>query len=159
MSDVSRGLTYSNLITVTPVLTVHANYANGDYVGTSAVAMTLAGAARVPGGWGHITHIELVDYALQSVTGELWIFTEAPTPPADSAAWTISDADALKCIGVANFATYYASALNSVAYYTGNPIGFECAAGSVDLYACFVTRGAPALASGDLSFRVMCVQD
>lgn len=158
MSDISRGLTYSNLITVTPTLTVHAGYVAGDFVGTSTVPMTFAAAARVPGGTGFIISAVLVDYAGQSVQGELWLFSGTVTPPADSAAWTIADADALKCIGVIPFATYYASALNCVSQWSGQ-IGFKCGNGSIDLYGCFVTRGAPAYASGDISFRLMFTQD
>jgi len=44
MPDLVEGLTRSNLITVTPVLSVAALYVAGDYVGTSSVAMTFAAA-------------------------------------------------------------------------------------------------------------------
>jgi hypothetical protein len=144
-------------VDVVPTLTVHATYVSGDYVGESGVAMTFAGCARGAAGTGKVTGAVLIDYALQSVAGELWLFDTAPTPPNDSAAWTITDANAARCIGVIPFALYYASALNSVAPVSNLSIPYKCAATS--LFGCFVTRGAPAYASGDLTFRLFIDQD
>jgi hypothetical protein len=146
-------------VDATPVLTVHANYVAGDYVGTSGVAIIFANAARVAGGTGVVFGALLIDFALQSQAGELWLFDQAPTPPVDSAAWSISDADAAKCIGVIPFSTYYASALNAVSPVGNLTIGFKCAAGSRDIYGCFVTRGTPAYADGDITFRLRISQD
>ena len=147
-------------VDVTPVLTVHATYVTGDYVGTSGVAGIIAGAARIAGGTGVIKSAVLVDYAKQSVNGEIWVFDSAPTPPADSAAWTLSDADAKKCIGIIPFDTHFISAVNGITQMQGNyNIGFKCATGSTSLYFCYVTRGSPAYASGDLTFRFNIWQD
>lgn len=146
------------LVNVTPVLTVHANYAAGDYVGTSADAMTFSDCARIDGGSGMIMGAALVDAALQSISGELWLFDTEPTPPNDSAAWTITDAHAANLVGVIPISTYYASAANSVGQSDILQIPFKCAAGSRDLYGCFVTRGAPTYASGDLTFRLKVLQ-
>jgi hypothetical protein len=146
-------------IIVVPTLTVAATYVTNDYVGTSGDAMTFANAARINAGTGIIVSAVLVDYALQSVMGELWLFDTEPTPPADSAAWTITDAHAARCIGVIPFNTYYPSALNSVAPVGNLTIAFQCAAASRDLYGCFVTRGAPVYATGNLTFRLYIIQD
>lgn len=159
MPDLNEGLTYSGRIVVTPTLTVHAGYVANDYVGTSGVAMTFANAARVPGGTGYVQSALLVDRALQKVSGELWLFDEAITPPADSAAWTLTDATIDHCIGVIPFSTYYDTAANTISFYQGYPLGFKCLAGSVDLYGCFVTRGAPAYADGDLTFKLVTIED
>jgi hypothetical protein len=143
-----------------PALTVAATYVSGDYVGTSATAMIFASCARVDAGTGVIVGCTLIDYALQSVAGELWLFDTAPTPPADSAAWTISDAHAATCIGIIPFSTYYATALNSIALgVPAFPLPFTCGAAVRTLFGCFVTRGAPAYASGDLTFRLAIMQD
>jgi hypothetical protein len=147
----------TTIINVTPTLTVHANYVSGDYVGTSSTAGVISNAARVSGGTGVILGATLIDYALQSIAGELYIFDTAVTPPADSAAWSISDADMATCLGVIPFGAYYASALNSVSPAMNQNIPFKCA--TTSLYFCFVTRGAPAYASGDLTFRFMISQD
>jgi hypothetical protein len=146
-------------IDVVPTLTVHATYVSGDYVGESGVPMTFANSARVNNGTGVIVGAVLVDYALQSVAGELWLFDTAPTPPNDSAAWTITDANAARCLGIVPFTTYYASALNSVCPVGGLTIAFQTLAASKAIYGCFVTRGAPAYASGDLTFRLRVLQD
>ena len=145
-------------VTVTPTLTTHASYVSGDFVGTDATAITIA-AGRVNDGTGVIQSAVLIDYALQSITTELWLFDSAPTPPNDSAAWTISDAHALKCIGVIKFDTYFANAANSVAVGSFQPIAFKCASGTQNIYGCLVTRGAPTYASGDVSIRLSILQD
>lgn len=147
-------------IDCSPVLTVHANYATGDYVGTSGVPIVIPEAARVNGGSGRFKSIMIIDKANAKVAGELWFFDDTITPPADSAAWSITDADAMKCIGVVAIgASYYASALNAVAQDHTNNIGFKCALTSRNIYACFVTRGAPTYADGDLVFRFNIIQD
>lgn len=147
-------------ITNAPALTVHANYATGDFVGTSGVPITFTGCARVNAGTGLITSCMLIDYALQSVSGELWLFDSIVTPPADSAAWSLSDADMATCIGIIAFNTYYASALNSISFgIPASPINFKCGASVKELYGCFVTRGSPTYASGDLTFRLSVLQD
>jgi len=147
-------------IDVAPVLTVHANYAAGDYVGTSGVAMEFALAARKKGGSGIIMGAKLIDSVLASVAAELWLFDTAITPPADSAAWTLSDAHAKRLIGVIPFSTYYASALNSFSFgKPENPFLFTCLAASQSLYGCLVTRGAPAYAAdGDVVIGLSVMQ-
>ena len=146
-------------ITVTPTLTVAGAYVANDFVGTSATGITFAGAARVANGSGVIESAVLVDYALQSAVCELWLFDVTPAGlPADNAAFTITDAAALTCIGVISFDTYYASALNSVAPATGLQIAFT-AVGGTSIFGALVTRGAPTYACGDVSFRLQIMQD
>jgi len=142
-----------------PILTVAATYVANDYIGTSGVAMIFANCARDNAGTGTVVGAVLIDGALQSVLSELWLFDTAPTPPADSAAWSISDADAVRCIGVIPFSIYYASALNSISPVSGLNIPFQTGAASRSLFGCFVTRGAPAYASLDLTFRLRILQD
>jgi len=146
-------------VPVYPVLTVAGAYISGDYVGTSATAMTFTNAVRVTGGSGVIESAVLIDKAVQSASLELWLFDTAPTPPADNAAWTISDGDVLQCIGIITFQTYYASALNSVSIAKGLGITFNANAATRDIYGCFVTRGTPTYASLDLLCRLQILQD
>jgi hypothetical protein len=140
-------------------MTTHANYVAGDFIGVDATPLSFAGCARVNAGTGMVVGDILIDYALQSIAGELWLFDATVTPPSDSAAWTISDADSVKCIGVIPFNTYYASALNSVCPVGNLTIPFKCGAGATTLFGCFVTRGAPTYASGDLTVRLRVIQD
>jgi hypothetical protein len=147
-------------LSVTPTLTVHATYAAGDYVGTSGVAMVFTGAALAAGAGGFLNGATLIDgSAAVGVAGELWVFNALVTPPDDSAAWSISDADAKKLVAVIPLSTYYASALNCVSQ--GQPDGgakhFYSADGN--LYGCLVTRGAPAYASGDVTIILSVVPD
>jgi hypothetical protein len=81
------------------------------------------------------------------------------TPPNDSAAWSVSDADILKCIGVLPFTTWYASALNSISFAQGVGMGFYLPASGSSLFGCLVTRGAPTYASGDLTVKLHVWQD
>ena len=151
--------TSMHVVNATPVLTVAATYVANDYVGTSGAPITFSDVVDENGFSGFILGCQLIDYALQSVAGELWLFDTTVTPPADSAAWTISDAHAKTCIGVIPFSTYYASALNSVSQgIPAAPIPFKCGAAVNDIYGCFVTRGAPAYASLDLTFRLYTVE-
>lgn len=151
--------TLMSVVSVTPTLTVHATYATGDFVGTSATVMTFANVARVAGGGGEIRTAILVDFAANTVAAELWLFDSAITPPADSAAWTMSDADAAHFIGLAAFSTYFSSALNSISQVTNAGIAFQCGSGLKDIYGVLVTRGTPTYASGDLTVRLVVSQD
>ena len=155
MTTAGGGMT---AIAAIPTLTVHANYVANDYVGKSGEAMAFLNCARVPGGGGVITGALVIDKALQSVSGELWLFDSDPTPPADSAAWSIADGDALRIVGVIPVSTYYASALNSIGQSDVITMPFKCASGSANLYGCFVTRGAPTYADGDLMFVLKVIQ-
>jgi len=149
-----------NTITWPPAISTGGAYVAGDYVGTDASPITFTGATRVSGGTGIIHSAVLVDKDLQSKTMELWLFDTAPTPPADNAAWTISDADSATLIGVIVFDTYYASALNSVANPTNLGIAFKAVGGS-SIYGCLVTRGTPTYSSGNgsLTIRLSILQD
>lgn len=150
----------SREIKLTPVLTVHATYATGDHVGTSATALAFTNAVRTAGGSGTIIGATLIDFATQSVSAELWLFSQSVTVPDDSAAWTITDAHSLFCIGVIPFSTYYASAANSISTGTipnGN-LPFVLPPGSTTLYGALVTRGSPAYASGDLTIRLLITE-
>jgi hypothetical protein len=149
----------TELVSATPVLTVAATYVANDYVGTSATPITFTNAVLDAGGTGVIVSAVLVDYALQSVACELWLFDTAITPPDDSAPWTLSDAHAARLLGVIPFSTYYASALNSVSVVNPVAMSIKALSGSRNIYGCIVTRGAPAYASLDLTIRLMIIQD
>lgn len=145
------------VVSATPVLTVAGAYSANDFVGTSATAISFANAVRVSAGTGIIQAAVLTDYALQSLPLELWLFDTAITPPNDNAAWTLTDAHAATCIGVIPFSTYYASALNSVSPASGLGIAFKAVATTI--YGVLVTRGAPTYATGDLTVRLVILQD
>ena len=149
----------ATVVSATPTLTVAATYVSGDYVGSTSDEIEFTECVLSAGGSGTIVSAILVDYALQSVAAELWLFDTGITAPADSAAWTITDAMSKTCIGVIPFSTYYASALNSVAPVYNIGLAFKCIAGSTSLWGALVTRGAPSYTSGDLTVRLVIWQD
>lgn len=146
-------------IDVIPTLTVHATYISGDYVGTSGTAMVFSGASRINNFTGTILSAVLIDAANASVPCELWLFDTAVTPPADSAAWTLSAGDMARCIGVIPFFSYYGAATNSISESLGIGMGFKTLSASTSIYGCLVTRGVPTYASGNLTVRLTILQD
>lgn len=146
-------------VNVTPVLTVHATYVAGDYVGTSGAAFEIPGAARIAGGSGLILSTQLIDAIAASVAGELWLFDQAVTPPDDSAAWVLSDADMAHWIGTIPFNTYYANANNSGAQgdLSAQTYSFKCPAGATSIFGCYVTKGAPGYNANVLTFRFLII--
>lgn len=154
---VPHGLTKN--IDVTPTLSVGGSYVTGDYVGTTGAAMEFALAARANGGTGWVLGALLENNAAESIPMELWLFDAAPTPPTDSAAWSISDADAKKCIGVLTFGvetSWVLSALNGVCRSPAVAIPFTCAGDSRSLYGCLVARGS---LTGAPTVRLNIAQD
>lgn len=147
-------------IDVVPTLSVAATYVANDYVGTDHVAMEFAGAARATGLTGTITSAELIDKGVLVQPGELWLFDTAPAGLGhDSSAFTITDADAARCIGVIPFVTYYTSALNSVSNGLIPNGGLDFKAAATSIFGAYKTGGAPAYADGDLLFRLFVRQD
>jgi len=130
------------VVTFTPTIDATA-VATGDVV-TDGIA-TFAGMHVNSGGSGRITKIVITDSAVQSIAGELWLFTTAVTPAAANAAHSISDAHALDCIGVIPIAIadFKASALNSVATISvaanNLPFAYQCV--DTTLYGIYVIRG------------------
>lgn len=156
LADGVGGLTKN--IDVTPNLSVGGSYVTGDFVGTSGVPMEFALAGRENGSTGWVLGALLENNVAESIAMELWLFDATVTPPADSAAWTISDADAKKCIGVLKFAAadWCLSALNGVVRTAPAAIPFTCAPTSQSLYGCLVARGT---LTGAVTVRLNIAQD
>jgi hypothetical protein len=142
----------------TPTLTVAATYATGDYVGTSGSPMTFL-ACVLPGQSGWVAGATLISGTLTTVAIELWLFHTTVTPPADSAAWSITDAEAATLVAVIPFSTFYASALNSISQGQpdGGPKRFTSVTGN--LFGCLVTRGTQPNAASDITVRLSVIQD
>lgn len=143
---------------VTVAMTTHASYVSGDFVGTDATPLAFTNAVRVSGGTGILQAVRVVDEAVQSVAGELWLFASSVTCPSDSAAWSISDADAALCVGVVPISTYYASALNSIGQALNLGLPFKVTTGTT-LFGAWVTRGAPTYASNNLVIALKILSD
>jgi hypothetical protein len=124
--------------------------------------MEFTNVARVNGGTFLLPGAKVIDKALQNVSMELWLFDSQITPPADSAAWSISDADMGHVIAIIPFTSYYASALNSVSLGVNSFTGpYKCAAGTTSVWGCAVLRGAPVVgfATLDLTFKLHSLQN
>lgn len=141
------------VVSATPTLDT-AIYASGDSLHTTVISF--ASAVRATGGAGTVRKLIVIDKDLQSVAGELWLFSATVTPAAANAAHSISDADAALCIGVIPFGTYYASALNSVAV-SSPALPFTVAA--TTLFGIAVTRGAPTYTAAGLTIALHIDQD
>lgn len=146
-------------LTATPTLSAAGLYASGDYVGTTATPISLLLAVRGQGYQsGTIRTITLVDKAANTTTTEVWFFNATLTTPTDNAAWSISDADALKFVGAVSLATAMASGANSVYTAANVNLAFTLPSGTT-LFAALVTRGTPTYTTGDLQLTVLVEPD
>lgn len=146
-------------IAASVTLTVGATYAAGDFVGTSAAPISFANAARVSGGSGTIRSVTISDPSASTAAAlELWLFNATVTPPADSAAWNLSDADGLKCVGVIQIPTtaQFLSSATGVMHVGLLGLQFHCAA--TTLFGALVTRGTPTY-TGTLQVMLEIEQD
>ena len=116
--------------------------ATGDYCGTSTVPQGFPVSA-LRECVGVVKAITILDYLTTSAVDlELWLFNDTFTAPADNAAWTVSDADALKCAGVIPLTAsgnWKASAVNQVFTKTDLNVPIKPASGI--LYYALVARG------------------
>lgn len=143
------GLVYP---TSTPVMSVGSAYVTGDYIGTTTTPQAFTSVARTSGGSAEIRSITISDKnTAAAVPMELWLFSATFAAPTDSAAWSISDADALLCVGVVPLTTdrWFASSLNKI--YSDSNLGLVVNCAATSLYYAVVARGAPTLATGDLT--------
>jgi len=143
---------------VTPTITTTGTFSTGNYVGQSGTSMEFTNAARISGGTVYIIGATMIDYNLQSVAGELWLFDQAVTPPNCKAAWTLSAADMAHLVTVIPFSTYYAGATSSNSEGHPDNVGpFKLVGTSI--FGCFVTRGAPVYTGNSLTFKLSVAQD
>lgn len=143
------GLVY---LSTTPAMSVGSAYVTGDYIGTTTSPQSFTNVVRTSGGSAEIRSITISDKNTNAAVAlELWLFSATFTAPTDSAAWSISDADALLCVGVIPITTdrWFASSLNKV--YSDNNVGLVVSCAATSLFYALVARGTPTLANGDLT--------
>lgn len=135
--------------------------ATGDYVGTSTSPQAFANAVRVTGGTGVLKAITITDeLTTAAVDMELWLFSETVTVPTDNAAWAITDAHRLKCVGVVPLpaSKWYADANGKVFSSDELSLPIKCAATS--LFYALVARGTtPAWATGNVQITLHILSD
>lgn len=125
-------------------------YGASDQVGNQ---FTLAGAARASGGGGMIVGVMLISAADTIGPFDVIFFNSSVTLASDNAVFAISDADALKIIGLVNLAGAYDIGNNRIAQAFNLAIPYVCSGGT-SLYAALITRaaitGTPFAAATDL---------
>lgn len=161
------GETASNQIKVqvSPATTI-ATYATGRAVGS---LMTVAGAARVSGSAGAagtggiLTGLTVVSKVAQTAQMDIFLFDASPASTCtDNTLFVLATGDFDKLIGVltipataANGAGWYGAAtpIATVGIPTYYPVTYDLAA-ATSIFACAVTRGAPAFTSiADVSYK------
>ena len=113
-------------------------YAAGDQLGNQ---FTIAGAARASGGSGVITGVVVVSAADTIGAMDIVFFDSSVTLAANDAAFAISDADALKVVGLVQLAGAYDIGNNRIAVAYNLAVPYVCSGGT-SLYAGLITRYA-----------------
>lgn len=111
-------------------------YVNGDQVGTQ---FTFVNAARTSGEGGMIVGAAVIDAADIVGSLDLFLFDSTVTLAADNAAFTLSDADALKVVGIVPLAAFDIGA-NRLIQMFNLAIPYICTGTS--LFGAVVTRSA-----------------
>lgn len=126
-------------------------YTAGDQMGS---IFTLAGAARISGGGGLITGVKVIDAADVIGPVDVMFFDRSVTLAADNAAFAISDADALFCVGLAQLSGAFDIGNNRLAQQLPAAIPYNCNVTS--LYAAIITRSGHTFfgATGNLQLIV-----
>ena len=128
-------LRIANLISA--VTTATTGYTAGDQVGP---LITLANAARVSGGGGVITGVTLIDQGDVIGAYDVVFFDSSVTLAGDNLAFSISDADALKVVGIVQLAGAFDITNNRIAQAYNLAVPYVCS-GSTSLYCSLITRG------------------
>ena len=152
------------LVTVSTTITRAANttaYAAGDNVGsTDAGGYTFTNAAGSSGGSGIIMGMfaEWNDVTTIKMSGEVHLFDTAFTAVADNAAYVVSDAEAITCVGIIPFTLFNNG--NQDICDCGNISYPFTTVGSANLRFAVVTRSAstPIANSSTLTFRLQILQ-
>lgn len=122
-------------------------YVSGD---TFGALVTLTSAARVSGGTGTITGVAIQSGSDVIGTFDVVFFESSVTIPADSSAFTLSDADGLKVLGIVPLAGAYDLGVNRVSQAFNLAVPYVCTGGT-SLYAAIITRSAFTLVASDFT--------
>lgn len=147
----------STVITVNDLVLDTAIYATGDVL---ADIFVITGAIRPGAGTSTITDITVIDKDNQSQPFDLVFFDRTFTlTGAKNAAWAVSDADIVNCLGVASITAgdYIALSTNSVAQK--NNINITVNSQTKDIYVGTISRGTGTYTAGGLRVRVKISQD
>ena len=146
-------------ILVTPAITA-GGYSANDIVGGK---ITIANAARDPGGSGLLHSLTIIDKGKQAAALEFFFFSaDLAGTYADNAAEDISAADALLNIGVISAASADYKAMANYSVVTVRNIGlpYKVASGATSLFLIVRCTGTPTYAAiNNLQFRFGLLRD
>ena len=127
-------------------------YTAGDQVGT---IFTFANAARITSGGGIITGVRLIDAGDVLGAVDVVFFDSTATLAADNAAFSLSDADALKVVGLVQLAGSYDLGPNRLCQAFNLAVPFALSGGT-SLFAALITRTANPIFSavGDIQLAI-----
>lgn len=129
-------------------------YGTNEMWANSATAPTAYHFDELAGMSGTITDLVIVSSADPAtlLQGELWFFDASTTLVNDNAAFALSDADALKIVGVVPFTLVTSVAgtgTNSLAHVIDLNMGFDCINRSNGLYLLIKVKNAYTPADGE----------
>ncbi len=152
------------IVTVTPTLSVAGSYATGDYIGQSTTpeSFSLATLSTPNPARAVVKSLVIIDktVAAAAVALELWLFSATFVAPTDNAAWTVTDAESLTCVGVIPITTDRWFAHTAARAYSDDSLGLVVRAAAGSLFFALVARGTtPTWAAGDLQVSLGLLPD
>ena len=147
-ADATLGLAVSNrtpnvrvAVASAGLTTATTAYSVGDQAGT---IFTIAGAARVSGGFGIIQSINLIDEGDVGTDYRIHFYRASVTLAADNAAFAVSDTDQRSCVGYVQMPSMIDVGANRITTLGNVGIGYDCSGGT-SLFAAIETRTANAV--------------
>lgn len=122
-------------------------YVAGDQFGG---LVSLTGAARASGGTGVITGVAVQSFSAVLGALDVVFFDSTVTLAADSAAFTLSDADSAKVIAVVPLAGAYTLSTNRIAQIYNISVPYLCN-GSTTLFAGIIARSSATFVASDFA--------
>lgn len=142
----------SNLIDVAPTFTAGA-YSSGDVL---FITTTVSDAVRTNGGRAILQSITVLDKDDQGIAFDLYLFRSNVSLGTLNEAPSISDADALECLGHVAVASGDYKDVGGAKVATVKNIGLllEADSGSKSLYVAAVTGGTPTHTASGMELRL-----
>lgn len=148
----------SRIVSSALAFTVGGAGSTGDYLGTSTTPQAFTSVGEPDNACSIIRGIKLIDSTTTAaVAMELWLFSATFVAPTDNAAWAITDAEALTCVGVIPLVTtkWYASSNNKV--YSDDTLNLVVQPAASSLFYALVARGTTpdwGAAAGTLTIKL-----
>jgi hypothetical protein len=149
------------VVTATPTLSVAGAYSTGDYIGQSVTPQSFSTVQLATAARGVVKSLVITDkVTTAAVALELWLFSQTFVAPTDNAAWAISDAEALTCVGVIPITTDRWFANSNSKVYSDDSLGLIVRSAVDTLFYALVARGTtPTWATGDLQISLGLLTD